>query len=211
MSDVTQTGSYRGFELDPVVLAEYRATNLSNVTGGAGRPASVRDWRSFASRWRTRLTARFRDAFMRHPSTAPLLAAASYGEFEVEGTTAYFGRWGIERGIMAPAAGQLPVGSARPMNDVYVTRPREWDVGAGSWHGLDWMHMVTPSQLAAGDALTTPFVAAGWAAEEERNVRPAQFLGLLKCLAALGAETFYTGFFQPSDDGKFAPSQNWAW
>ena len=90
---------------------------------------------------------------------------------------------------MAPAAGQLPVGSARPMNDVYVTRPREWDVGAGSWHGLDWMHMVTPSQLAAGDALTTPFVAAGWAAEEERNVRPAQFLGLLKCLAALGAES----------------------
>ena len=42
-------------------------------------------------------------------------------------------------------------------------------------------------------------------------MRPAQFLGLLKCIAALGAEMNYVGFFQPSDDGKFARSQNWAW
>ena len=104
-----------------------------------------------------------------------------------------------------------PAGSVRPMNDVYVTRPREWDVGAGSWHGIDWMHMVLPSQLAAGDALIAPFVSGGWAAQEEKNVRPAQLLGLLKCLAAMGADMYYAGFFQPSDDGKFAPSQNWAW
>ena len=210
MADVTQTGAYRGFEKDPVVLADYRATNLTNVTGGEGRPPSVRDWRSFASRWRTRLTARFRDAFMRDPSTDALLGGAAYGEFEVEGTTAYFGRWSIERGIMSDPHAR-PAGSAKPMNDYYVTHPREWDVGAGSWHGLDWANMVTPSQLAAGDAITAPFVSGGWAAQEEKNVRPAQYLGLLKCYAALGAEVFYAGFFQPSGDGKFAPSQNWAW
>ena len=162
------------------------------------------DWRTFASRWRTRLTARFRDTFMQSESTRALFGTASYGEFEVEGTTAYFGRWSVERGIMYDPNAR-PAGSAKPMNDVYVTRPREWDVGAGSWHGLDWMNMVLPSQLAAGDAITTPFVANGWAAQEEKNLRPAQYLGLLKCIAALGAEMYYTGFFQPSDDGKFAP------
>jgi hypothetical protein len=210
LAEVTATGAYRGFEADPVVVAEYHKTNLTNVTGSPPRPASVLDWRSFASCWRTRVTARFRDAFMRDASTAPLLSNASYGEFEVQGTTAYFGRWSIERGIMADPLAR-PAGAAQPMNDVYVTRPREWDEGAGSWHGLDWMHMVLPSQLAAGDALTAPFVSGGWAAQEEKNLRPAQYLGLLKCLAAMGANMYYAGFFQPSDDGKFAPSQNWAW
>ena len=60
-----------------------------------------------------------------------------------------------------------PAGRKKPMNDIYVTRPREWDVGAGSWHGLDWMDMVLPSQLKAGDDVMTPFVSGGWAAQEE--------------------------------------------
>ena len=71
--------------------------------------------------------------------------------------------------------------------------------------------MVLPSQIASGDRLYTPFVSPGWSAAEEMNVRPAQFLGLLKCAAATGAEWFYTGVFSPADNGLFSRSQNWAW
>ena len=71
--------------------------------------------------------------------------------------------------------------------DMYVTHPREWDVGAGSWHGVDWLSMVLPSQIASGDNVYTPFVSPGWNAAEEKNVRPAQWLGLLKMVAVTGA------------------------
>lgn len=151
---------------------------------------------------------------MAAPELKPTLGSAAYSEFEVEGSTAYFGRWPILRGIMTPGgpANAAPTRGPRHATvNFYVTRPGEWDVGAGSWHGLDWLSMVLPSQIASGDHIYTPVVSPGWSAAEERNVRPAQFLGLLKCAAATGAEWFYTGFFSPSDNGVFARSQNWAW
>ena len=46
--------------------------------------------------------------------------------------------------------------------------------------------------LIAIDCLWLPLQSA-----EELNMRPAQWLGFLKLLAALGAEYFYTGFFSP--------------
>ena len=195
---------------------DYLKSNLTNTTLGY-------DWRTYASNWRRRITVRFRDAFMLDPKLAPLFgsgwSAAEYSEFEVEGTTAYFGRWPILRDIMTPRKRPASTGppTALPPTiryakvDMYVTRPEEWDVGAGSWHGLDWLSMVIPSQIAAGDTLYSPFVSAGWSAAEEHNVRPAQYLGLLKCAAATGAEYFYAGVFSPADSGLFSRSQNWAW
>ena len=51
------------------------------------------------------------------------------------------------------------------------------------------------SEIENGDTLFSPFVAAGWSVAEEHNVRPAQWLGLLKILGAWGSEFYYTGFF----------------
>jgi hypothetical protein len=82
-------------------------------------------------------------------------------------------------------------------------------VSCQAWHGLSWMAMVRPSELAAGDALYSPFVAAGWDGAAERNVRPAQWLGLLKILACWGAEFFYTGFFSLGQ--PFPNPSNWIW
>jgi hypothetical protein len=80
----------------------------------------TRDWRTFASQWRLRITSRFRDGFMREPSLARMIGNASYGEFEVQGTSAYFGRWKQLRGIMTSPT----TGRRYAMNDVYVTRPQ---------------------------------------------------------------------------------------
>ena len=63
-----------------------------------------------------------------------------------------------------------------------------------------YMHlqeMYVPSQIKAGDEIFSPFVAAGWESAVEKNMRPAQWLGFLKIMTALGAEYVETGFFTP--------------
>ena len=203
----SQMSARDALALDPVVFQDFLSLKLPNTSIGY-------DFRTFTSNWRLRLTNRFRDIFMQDNALKQqLLADTEYGEFEVEGSTTYFGRWPILRNIMT--ARPNPRDTSKTMHyakvDMYVTRPFEWDIGAGSWHGLDWISMVLPSQIAAGDFLYSPFVSPGWSAAEEKNVRPGQWLGLLKCAAATGAEYYYTGLFSPSDNGLFSRSQNWAW
>ena len=60
-----------------------------------------------------------------------------------------------------------------------------------------------------GDDLMSPFLSAGWSQQAERNIRPAQWLGLLKVLAMWGAEWFYVGFFSLRQ--PFQDSANWCW
>jgi hypothetical protein len=42
------------------------------------------------------------------------------------------------------------------------------------------MKDVRPSEIAAGNPWFSPFVAAGWSGKAESNVRPPQWLGLMK-------------------------------
>lgn len=66
-----------------------------------------------------------------------------------------------------------------------------------------------PAAESLGDKLFSPFVAAGWHVQSERNIRPAQWLGMLKLIAIWGAEFYYVGFF--SLGVPFSPSQNWCY
>ena len=68
---------------------------------------------------------------------------------------------------------------------------------------------MSPWLQALGDELMSPFVSAGWSQQAERNVRPAQWLGLMKVLAAWGAEWLYSGFF--SLRAPFPDPANWCW
>ena len=84
-----------------------------------------------------------------------------------------------------------------------------WDASHGAWQGLDWIMSILPSQIATGDTVWSPFVAAGWSEREDLNTRPAQWLAFLKLLTIGGAEYFYGCFFslhQPWPDPR-----NWIW
>eukprot|EP01052_Picozoa_sp_SAG31_P009711 SAG31_NODE_517_length_14689_cov_5.110487_2_plen_240_part_00 len=73
-----------------------------------------------------------------------------------------------------------------------------WDVDSnGVGGGLAMLQITRPHEIAAGDELNAPFMAAGWASAEEYNMRPAQWLGFLKLVHALGAEFVEAGFFSP--------------
>jgi hypothetical protein len=87
--------------------------------------------------------------------------------------------------------------------DFYVRWPYNWPKWAGAWHGWKWINDGRTVEIKSGDRFFSPFVAAGWANNPEVDVRPAQWLGLLKCLSVVGAEYFYTGYFvlkQPFPD-----------
>lgn len=93
--------------------------------------------------------------------------------------------------------------------DVYVRWPDNWRYWVSSWHGWQWIVQSRATELAVGDKLYSPFVSAGWDATESVNVRPAQYMGLLKALQGSGAEFFYPGFF--SLEAPWPDSKNWIW
>ena len=80
----------------------------------------------------------------------------------------------------------------------------EWALGR--WAARSTLRTVL---APAGDELFSPFVSPGWSGQAERNLRPAQWLGLLKVMVAWGAEWFYAGFF--SLRAPFQPADNWCW
>ena len=68
-----------------------------------------------------------------------------------------------------------------------------WDsAGAyASWVGLDYLSVSRPAEIAHGDHFFSPFISSGWSEREELNLRPAQTLGVEKCLVCAGAEYFH--------------------
>ena len=129
---------------------------------------------------------------------------------QVQGDNPFFGNWSVTRHIGDPrpdAATGAPTYYSTA--DIYSQRPDEWWTGGGPDHGIAWLQMVRASERALGDELYSPFLSAGWSQQVERNVRPAQWLGVLKVMAAWGAEWFYTGFF--SLRAPFPASENWCW
>lgn len=63
-------------------------------------------------------------------------------------------------------------------------------------------------EIDLGDQLFSPFVAAGWAPNEESNMRPAQWLGQLKNIGMMGADFYYT--FHKNNSINIAP-EGYAW
>jgi hypothetical protein len=79
--------------------------------------------------------------------------------------------------------------------DFYPRYVWNWRKNAGAWRGLQpWIESRNVEQLSLVK-YNTPFVGAGWNVNEEQNMRPAQWLGLLKVIGMMGARSYYTGYF----------------
>ena len=126
------------------------------------------------------------------------------------GKTRYYSTGDLYPWVQAMPGKQIHTGG--PYHNATVTLEYgtpSWDVTHGSWHSMDWLQQILPAQIATGDNVWSPFVAAGWSEQEELNTRPAQWLGFLKMLTITGAEYFYSGFF--SLHHPFPDSRNWIW
>ena len=189
------------YSKDPISLADYNASGAPN-------------WLTFFSEWRLRLTQGWSSTIMKNSSsTGKVFNDAKFSMYQVQGTNPYFGNWTVTRNIgdkwLDHSPNAIDTYSFYSTVDIYLQHPNRWWVGAGPDHGIAWLENVRKSEIANGDLKYSPFVAAGWSGQAEKNLRPAQWLGLLKIMTAWGAEFFYTGFF--SLRAPFQPPENWCW
>jgi hypothetical protein len=190
---------YWDYSKDAVSAADYTASGQPN-------------WESFFSEWRVRLTNGWSQRIMEGSPTMKdsLFRGTRFTMYQVQGDNPYFGNWSITREILDPMYDAATRNKTYYSTaDFYIQNPDEWWVGGGPDHGIGWMQNVRRSEMALGDVLFSPFLSAGWNQQAERNIRPAQWLGIVKILAIWGAEWWYVGFF--SLRAPFQDSANWCW
>jgi len=143
-------------------------------------------------------TKLYRDSMMK---ASPGTIFTHYG---LDGQTDYRFSWPKSRDV-----GSMINGRYYPTGDLYPRWPTNWRSWSGPWHGLGWFADCKYFEMQAGDSLMSPFVCAGWDNDETKNIRPAQYLALLKVLSAWGSEFFYSSFF--SLQAPFPDPKNWGW
>ncbi len=170
------------------------------------RGASGLDTETYLGNRKKKFSLIYRNEFM----TMSSLANTKYTEYQISGATSRH-KYSEARLINKPINGQI---YATP--DFYPRWSSNWYTGVSAWNG--WKHIIDGRyyELQQGDRLYSPFVAAGWDVNEELNIRPGQWLGLMKVLGMTGAEFYYTGFFNdaPSYNAPNPPPANpagYAW
>lgn len=158
------------------------------------------NWNEFQAMKRLEKEIAFRNSFMLKPA----LASCLYTQYAIDGQNNYRHDYKTVRKINIPINHQY---YSTP--DFYPRYPYNWKKWQGPWHGLKWLSISRKTEIDLGDNLFSPFVAAGWDSIEVNNIRPAQWLGLLKILGALGAEYYYSGFFNTSK--SVAKPENYIW
>ena len=171
--EVIPKPSASAMALDPAIVNDKNA-------------AGIADWDTYLGNRKARVATTYRDLFL----NLPQLANTQYAEYQISGHPSTRHKYSETRVINKTFNGQR---YATP--DFYPRWPSKWATGSSAWNG--WQHIIDGRfyELKEGDKLFSPFVAAGWNENEENNIRPAQWLGLMKCLGMLGTEYYFTGFF----------------
>ncbi len=172
---------------DPAVVAQKNASGM--------------DWSTYLGNRKKNACLTYRNQFM---TTLSGLANTKYSEYQICGQPTWSHKYSETRSIQTPINGTY---YSTP--DFYVRYPNNWRYWQSAWHGWQWIVDSRNYEIPLGDKYFSPFVAPGWDNNEENNVRPAQYLGLLKCLSMVGAEFFYPGFF--SLNAPYADPRGYAW
>ena len=153
----------------------------------------------------------FRSEYLRgvknsHPSLSLPTTHTTYYSVDGYGGLNGFNKydWEAIRETSAPFKNPLTGG----INNRYSTcdfypKIHVWATSQGSRHGLSYLMDARVEELLFGDKLSSPFVSPGWSQVPDLNMRPGQWLGLLKSNMMFGAEFFYTSHFY--DDGVPSP------
>ena len=174
-----------------VALTTDPAINTDYVSSGL----SVNDYRGNKYAYQTKL---YRDQFM---SASP---GTIFTHYALDGQTDYRPVWNQAKTINTQINGKY-----YPTGDFYPRWPNNWKAWAGAWHGLGWFADCKYYELQNGDDLMSPFISAGWNIDETVNVRPSQYLAMLKILSNWGSEFFYAGYFSLA--APYPDSKNWGW
>lgn len=132
----------------------------------------------------------YRDTFMQ------LQPNALYSQYNISGWDGTLGR-----SYYYPLFSQMKLinrtinGRYYSTMDFYPRYPSNWRTWSGAWHGWASFDEARQVEVAQNCKIFSPFVSAGWNANEEQNQRPGRYLGLLKSLGLYGVDFYYAGFF----------------
>ncbi|MBI3501146.1 MAG: hypothetical protein HY063_05070 [Bacteroidetes bacterium] len=160
----------------------------------------INNWDIYQAEKIKQIQITYRDSFM----NLPQMKNSIYSVYGIDGHPHYRFAYSAMRKANTPINEKY---YSTP--DFYPRYPSNWRYWSGPWHGLSWIFESRPNEIALGDSLYSPFVAAGWDNNPIKNICPAQWLGLLKLLAMTGAEFFYTGFF--NERQPFANPETYIW
>lgn len=108
------------------------------------------------------------------------------------------------------------------INGRYYSTPAFYPVNSGAWRSQPIGPYATMPTLLEGrkvemelgpeESLFSPFVSPGWNTLPEENIRPGQYLGILKLLGATGAE-FYHAFheYNAANPAKMEAPKDFVW
>ncbi len=195
---VNENGEVQPWPMEGEVLKKDPAVREDFESSG------IATWEEYTSVWKTGMRSAYRDGYMNHPK----LRSAHYSWYAIDGGPYNRDRfeWETARTAMRPINGQY---YSTP--NFYVRTPDNWEKWKGPWRGWEWISISRKVELASGDELFSPFVAAGWNKNPEVNVRPSQWLGLLKCLGVVGAEFYYPSVFNQNSVSNFPNPDHYIW
>jgi hypothetical protein len=149
----------------------------------------IASWEDFMAIRKLDMRVAYASSFMQMPE----LKNTRFSMYTIEAGPVDRFKWSIMKKCMSPRNG---IYYSTP--DFYPRWPSNWKDWKGPWHGWKWIESGRKVEIKDGDYLFSPFVAPGWSAKSYEDIRPAQWLGLLKCLAVVGAEFYYVGYFNES-------------
>ncbi|UTW62149.1 T9SS type A sorting domain-containing protein [bacterium SCSIO 12741] len=171
------------------------------------------DWNHYMGRQKTAYRNSFRDGLL---GGSPLLTNTRFTHYSVNGLGGHsFSNkkcWNEIKKVQKNIPGDNYY--ATPSFD--PLRPAYWNQIQGDRHGTEWIRQCRLYELPEGDDLFSPFVCAGRRENPTTNIRPGQWLGLLKGMAVLGSEFYYTSYFSAVDKDSegnyiFQDPRHWAW
>lgn len=170
--------------------------------------SGIREWDVYAARQKLRFRKYYSDRFTKE---IPGLKNTLFTWYGVDAGPLNRFKWSESRYINTPINGQY---YSTP--DFYPRFPDNWQKWQGPWRGWEWLNICRKIEIMDGDKLFSPFLGAGWNIDPTKNIRPSQWLGLLKLLGPIGAEFYYTGFFNETPWGfkgkpTFADPKNYIW
>lgn len=178
--------------MDPAYIRQDWEIRLDSATNFPGIVSQ-----EYQSERITAIRKRYRDKWLNRLDTLNAAANRPRTElmwYDVAGEVGY----GRQRAIT-----RYGDGFKRGSLHVYPQTPWLWRHGQGSRMGMDQTCIAVRQQLLAGDRLFNPPVSPGfndgtydWRTQDKEMLRPGQFLGMLKALACLGADTYAIFMYQ---------------
>ena len=144
------------------------------------------DWYTYQSYRRYQADSTYKSSFLNHP----LLKNAEYFYYEIDGErlgTRY--QYAQTRKIHP-----LIRNTYYATHSFYPTPHALWATTSGWRNGWNYSMIARSVELGLGDKWFCPFITTGFDGNEEGNMRPGRWLGLMKALSGTGAE-FYHNFF----------------